>query len=87
MRTLNRTNAVYKLLNSGGQFVSVTWKTNGGKKRKLNGKMSKITSKRKNQDKIYGYLSMYDNQKKGHRRVNTRTITEIAVQKQHYKIK
>lgn len=87
MRYLNRTNAVQKLLNSGGQWVSVKWKTNAGKVRKLNGKMSKVTTNRKNQDKIYGYLTMYDSQKKAPRRVNTRTITEIAVQKKHYKVR
>jgi hypothetical protein len=84
---LNRTNAVYKLLNSGGKWVSVVWQTNTGQVRKLNGKLSKVTKKRKNQDKIYGYLTMYDSHKQGFRRVNTRTITEIAVQKKRYKIK
>jgi len=87
MKSLNRTNAVQKLLNSGGRFVSVVWKTKTGKVRKLNGKMSAVTTKRKNQDKIHGYLTMFDSRKKGHRRVDTRTITEIAVQRQHYKVR
>lgn len=87
MRKLNKTEAVYKILNSGGKMFSIKWKTNGGQERKLNGKLSAISSTRKNQDKIFGYLTLYDVHKKSFKRINTRSITELLMQKKRYKIK
>jgi len=87
MLRINRTKAVYKILNSEGRMFSVSWKTQGGKERKLNGKLPKVTNKRKNQDKIFGYLTLFDVHTKTHKRVNTRTIRELSIGKQTFHVR
>lgn len=84
---ISRSTAVYKILNSKGRMFSVKWKTNAGRDKKLNGKLSKVSSDRLNQDKIFGYVTVWNNQKKQHRRVNTRTITELRIDKKKYRVR
>lgn len=85
-KRISRTKAVYSMLNSKGQMFSVKWKTNSGQERKLNGKMSRIPKTRKDQDKIFGYLTLFNVSTKQHKRVNTRTITELNINKTKYRV-
>lgn len=86
MKRISRTKAVYSMLNSKGQMFSVKWKTNSGQERSLNGKISKVPETRKNQDKIFGYLTLFNVSTRQHRRVNTRTITELHINKLKYRV-
>lgn len=84
---ITRENAVKHMLNSGGRMFSVVWESKNGMERKINGKFIMPPSKRHNQDKIFGYVTVYNPHKAKYRRVNTRTIKELAINKKKYKIK
>ena len=79
MEKVSRTIAVQAILNSGGKMFTVSWKTKKGEAKRFNGKFVRPADKRSNQDKIFGLITVYDHRKDRHRRVDTRTISELRI--------
>ena len=84
--SITRENAVRKILNSSGRFFTVTWQLKKETK-KLNGKFTFPPTARRNQDKIYGYLTVFDVHAKQYRRVDTRKITSLNTKGVSYKVR
>jgi len=84
---ITREQAVQKILHSHGRIFSVSWTTRKGQARKLNGNFRQTGEKRLVQDKIYGYLTIYDPRQKHFRRIDTRTINRLAIDKEQYTVK
>lgn len=79
MKRIARTTAVNKIKANGGKFFTVTWVTNGGKERTINGSAKKdcITP--------LGYISVKT--KEGYRKVNPQNMTEIRIAGETFKIR
>lgn len=87
MKKVSRSSAVQEILNSGGRMFTVSWVSVAGKQRKINGKFTKPCTKRRNQDKIFGYLTIYDHRNHSYKRVNTRTINELHINGNKLKVR
>lgn len=68
-----------------GRFFTVTFETNGGKERSINGnyKRPRKNSKMNN----LGYLNVYSAKDMGYRNVNCRTIKQVVFKNVIYKTK
>ena len=86
-KSISRENAVRKILNSNGKMFTVSWTKKNGELRKLNGKFVRRSGDRRNQDKIFGYLTVFDPHNGGTRRVDTRNIKELAIEKQRFLVR
>jgi len=79
-RYINRTTAINKIQESKGRFFTVTWLTKGGSERTVNCNVKNdcITK--------LGYIRAYV-PKVGYKSIDPRTITELSIAGNTYKIR
>lgn len=83
MRSISREKAVQHILASKGRIFSVEWLTQKtSKRRKMTGRFVPPTRTRQNQDKIFGYVTIRSVDGKQIRRVDTRSISQLNINKQ-----
>jgi len=68
-----------------GRFFTVTFTTNGGKERVINGNYKRPRKKASMNN--LGYLNIYSAKDMGYRNVNCRTITQVSFKNVIYKTK
>jgi len=84
---ISREKAVQEILHSKGRMFSVSWKTKSGKDRKLNGKFVRMPDHRRNQDKIFGLITVCESRSRKLKRVDSRTIHSLSINHQRYAVR
>ncbi len=80
-KTISRTKAVTMIDDNAGRFFTVTFLKKDGNERTINGLVKKDNKTRT------GYVRMYSAQDKGYRSVDPRTINEIKINKEIFKVR
>lgn len=84
---ISREKAVQFILGSRGRMFSVGWKTKSGKDRHLNGKFIRMSDSRRNQDKIFGLITVCESRSKNFKRVDSRTINSLSIDHQRFMVR
>ncbi len=95
MEQITKTNLGFKIVESKGRIMSITWLTKSGKPVKVNGNFTdkaNANTRHRRQDKILGLLTIKNFSNTGKRkgaycRVDSRTLLEARIDHKHYIVK